>query len=295
MESEGSFDNCSTSVRVPRPEQSAMIQQFVNYLAEMKVLGRLLESDKIHTLSHLPYFVSILLKKFDPNNECDSTTANAIRQSLYDSVDRRLGKHINDANQPSLMAAMMSPPYSNRLTDFGVTLEVLKAVHANLNKWIEDTPDAAKPAEPAAAERPTTALFDDDDDDDDDDNHNDNNNNVIIDTKNVLKTALKELSKESTMARYPLPRLSLEGDNNLLHAVEHVNHFYNQPTFKRLIPLASRVFSLLGSSAIVEQAFSASGRTHTPLRNRMHPDTLEKITGTANFVTYVVIHFQSML
>jgi hypothetical protein len=293
MESEGSFDTCSTLVRVPRPEQSAMIQQFVNYLAEMKVLGRLLESDKIHTLSHLPYFVSILLNKFDPNKECDSATANAIRQSLYDSVERRLGKHINDANQPSLMAAMMSPPYSNRLTDFGVSLPVLKAVHANLNKWIEDTPDAATPAEPAA-ERPTTALFGDDDDDDNHNNSN-NNNNAIIDTKNLLKTALKELSKQSTMARYPLPRLSLEGDNNLLHAVEHVNHFYNQPTFKRLIPLASRVFSLLGSSAIAEQAFSASGRTHTPLRNRMHPDTLEKITGTTNIVTYVVIHFPSML
>jgi hypothetical protein len=102
------------------------------------------------------------------------------------------------------MAAMMSPPYSNRLTDFGVSLPVLKAVHANLNKWIEDTPDAATPAEPAA-ERPTTALFGDDDDDD---NHN--NNNAIIDTKNLLKTALKELGKQSTMARYPLPRLSLE-------------------------------------------------------------------------------------
>lgn len=166
--------------------------------------------------------------------------------------------------------------YSARLVQFGVPASLIKDLLVpNLNFWIDnmhrEQPHVQSPA--AAADRPTSTIFDDDVDD------NNDIEQTTHDAKRLLKKVHRDLSTPANMAKYPLPALSLEGDNSLIRSVQHLNEFYKQPTYRPLIPLVSRVYSLAGTSAIVEQAFSSSGRVDSPSRNRLDPITVEQLTG----------------
>lgn len=277
------YDKFDGTVIVPRLDVRPALEKIRDMLGEVKIAGRLLESSMIHTLVHMPFIVSCLLKKFEPSNNSrmEPPLITDVRASLYNSINRRLGKHLTDADQPSLIAALLFPSYSMRLDTFGVLRPTQQAVLRNLDKWIDEmsheTSRDHSPNDDDDNDRPTTTLLDD--------------LPVVptsrpsppssVQVKGALRTAINDLSRKNMIdAHYPLPSFSLLGANGLNASVDYLDRFYNSDAkYAPLHPLLYRVFSLSGSEAGAEQAFSVSGRFDSPLRNRLDPNTLEMLTG----------------
>lgn len=133
MQAELMFEKCSTPIIVPGEDDTAIFNELIDRLRLLKVVGRLLEARDVFTLPHLPYLVHRLVSdcKTAINNINPLRTIpliSTIRKELLKFVEKRLGKHLNDSNQPSLLAAFLTPEYSHRLNDYGVTKETRRAI-----------------------------------------------------------------------------------------------------------------------------------------------------------------------
>ena len=133
MQAELMFDKCSTPILVPGEDDTPVFKELIDRLRLLKIVGKLLESRDVFTLPHLPYLVYRL------ESDCKAAIADiranrtiplisTIRHKLLEFVQQRLGKHLNDSNQPSLLAAFLTPEYSHRLRDFGVSRQTRKAM-----------------------------------------------------------------------------------------------------------------------------------------------------------------------
>lgn len=133
MQSQECFAKCSTPVLVPTRATRITLQELVDRLRLLKIVGRLLEARNVFTLPHLPYLVSRLVN--DCNKAVDSIDPGltppliaVIRRKTLEFVQLRLGKHLNDATQPSLLSAILMPEYSYRLKELGVSDDTQKEI-----------------------------------------------------------------------------------------------------------------------------------------------------------------------
>lgn len=284
MELKGCFKTCKSPVHVPLPDAAPKIQALVDELKIIKVVGRLLESREVFTLPHLPFMVHTLLSKLSEERDWEFAEVKAIRKALHDSIVRRLGKHINDPTQPSLLAALLMPHYAGRLHEF-VKADVGKTAIDNLVQWFTDLQVDA-------------AVVDDDDVDVD----NASATTFLspepvrrLTPRDVVTRFFRFITQRRVVDLHPLPSLDCE---NFKKQANETAVFYRQlpEDHRSIIPLFKCLMSGWGSSAgeslniltfrlIIwfcagaEQAFSASGRINSPFRTRMSPTMLEQLTG----------------
>jgi hypothetical protein len=133
MQAKGCFLKSTTVVRVPTHAETPILAELVERLRFLKVVGRLLEARNVFTLPHLPYLVYRLVddcQKAIDNIDGDLTLPliATIRRTMKERVLARLGKHLNDSSQPSLLCAMLLPEYSFRLSQFGVTYDTQRGI-----------------------------------------------------------------------------------------------------------------------------------------------------------------------
>lgn len=234
MELNGFFKTCKSPVLVPLPDSAPKIQALVDELKVIKVYGRLLESREVFTLPHLPYIVHKLLSSFEDEREWQFAEIKLIRKSLYDSIKQRLGKHVNDPTQPSMLAAFLIPHYAGRLQNFGVAEAVGKAAVANLVQWFTDLQDGGGDA-------------------------NDENNvstSIFLSPQPSRRLAPRDcvlnfmhyITSPLVLDSHPLPVLDNDG---LKKQADETSKFYrNLPvSYRSIIPLVKCLLSGWGSSA----------------------------------------------
>jgi len=295
MECQGKFQGCARDVVVPRLDLTSTIKGLESLLAQVAVVGRLLEMRDISTIRHVVPIVAHLARVFarpsveQLNNE--PPNVEIARDCLRRSLDKRMSRYLTDASEPALMATMVDPVYSARLTDLGVAKDVQIAVVQSLYLWIDEMAresDNGSAVVVAPADLPTTTLFDDDDDD----GVNGappvsaSAEEVAAKNKRLLKDLIKQFSHASHMEAFTLPPMTEEGFRK---DAETTGRFYSNSANVRYRPLHGLVKRLLcgaGSSAGAEQAFSAAGRFDSPLRNKMSAQTLERLTVTRQYLVH---------
>jgi hypothetical protein len=294
MESQGKFVGCARDVVVPRLEATSTIKGLESLLAQVAIVGRLLEMRDIATIRHVVQIVAHLANVFArPDDEKLSNEPPNIeiaRDSLRRSLVKRMGRYRTDASEPALMATMIDPVYSARLTEFGVTRDVQLSVLESWCLWIDEMADEADNgmSQPVApADEPTTTLFDDDDDD----AHvavavSASVEETATNNKRLLKELIKQFSQESHKSAYSVPPMTVDGFRSDALSVGRYFTDAANARYRPLHTLVKRLLSSAGSSAGAEQAFSAAGRFDSPLRNKMSAETLERLTVTRQYLVH---------
>jgi hypothetical protein len=120
----------------------------------------------------------------------------------------------------------------------------------------------------------------------------------------LLQTLIESMSTTAHLQKYPILLEQLTVDRMTM-SNQQFAAYYKVDAWLPLRPLVKLIFSGSGSSASTlvfvfisssdtdyfklqagaEQAFSSSGRIDAPLRNRLHPVTLEKLTSN-NIISY---------
>ena len=228
---------------------------------------RALEGDN-HTLSHLPLALhNLKMALAEPaNNAGDTQALAALRRRARECVERRTSDLL-EPTRPAMLAAMLDPRYSSRLSSIGIDNDTMTEVHRCLTRWIADLPSSTEASDAASP--------------------NDDNNagdtswllhaeavSPIATLQSLLRDYLAQTATSSHRNEYPMP-------TDIADAVKTDTAAALRRCFGgRFAPLkcARAIFSMPASSASAERAFSASGRICTPLRNRLSPDNVEYIS-----------------
>jgi hypothetical protein len=290
----GSFDKTAAFVDFPTQSEMALLEATKNLLATVVAVVRALETREC-TLPHVPYFVHLLLTKLDDNDDiAESNRVRAVRASLRRQLKKRLGKHLSDATQPSLLAALLFPCHAQRLREMldyfeaGSSEKVIGDISENLWVWMEQIVQYI--------------------------NNNNNNNNSQTDAdlgeddaadlplfarkwneevssattlENELQIAKKELTKliqklfsPAVKDSFQMPSFSSTLPSPVERAADQLQRFF--ATFPEVnrpynVMLIRYVMSLPAATAGVESVFSAGGLIDAPRRNRLSSETMEKL------------------
>jgi hypothetical protein len=286
-----SFEKCASFVRMPNRDEVSAISGVAMALEPLKVLTKVLETSD-NCIAYLPLFTIDLLEKLKPHHLLPSVV-NAVRDALRDQVKTRLLKHYTDGAQPSMLAALLHPATSPFLfsaleRELGEesAIVVLRTATANCKRWIDEAfNDDAQPVALASMKRARYMV-----DDEDSDNNDDAGRAAAqqprrqADMKAALKAVLGELDSDDF--RHTATRV-LWSAESLALARQQLRQFYVTPATKDVFllanlelikPLARLIFSLSPVSAGAERAFSCSGRINSPMRNKLSPDAIEKLT-----------------
>ncbi len=289
-----SFENCASFVRMPNYIEVSAISGVAAALEPLKVLTKVLETSD-NCIAYLPLFTLDLLEKLK-SDPLLPTVVNLVRDELRCQVKTRLLKHYADGTQPSMLAAMLHPATSpfllsaleRELGDHNAE-QVMRVATTSCIRWINDAfKDAG--AQPAVVAPPKRARYDDGEEDDDDDGNGRAAAGPLArshqaDMRLAFKAVLGEL--DSDEFRRTATRVSWSAES-LAHARQQLRLFYVTPAPNMdanlrvnvglVRPLASLLFSLSPVSAGAERAFSCSGRINSPMRNKLSPAAIEKLT-----------------
>jgi hypothetical protein len=298
---QGWLDDCKSIVELPTQDDVRAISGFLDVLREMKVVSKVLESTS-NALAFLPHCVMHLLTKLAPVPDGrEWQVVAAFRAAMRHQVLTRLRKHLENPNQPSLLAAVLHPSVCPFLLDDlavcwhrdglvevdeddesevvanaaknGVEC-MLAQVQLHLQTWITEAfdDDEAPPVEPQKR-----ARFD-----------RTRNVNVAVPAqspskrekmKALLTSVLGELDGAAATATYKRVQPSNE---SLDEADKTLRSFYigtGAPSkWADLLPLVKLVMSLSPVSAGAERVFSAAGKINSPLRTRLRPEAVEALT-----------------
>lgn len=108
----GLFNNAGVHVEVPDINDVAVMRAVVGFLTPVKNIVTLLEGQSYYTLPHVPGIVNKLLQMAGGPHSINLPASFLIFCSTFAAaLERRLLKYLNDATQPSLIAAVMCPTW----------------------------------------------------------------------------------------------------------------------------------------------------------------------------------------
>jgi hypothetical protein len=308
MSLRGAFDKCQVDVQPLSDNDLIVLGDIVTVLTPVKVIARLLECRDIMMTPMLPFLVGRLLRDLKamvdrpPNN---SAAIKRFARVLHDDVYRRLGKHMTDSNQPSLMCALLAPWCGTRgLLALGVDEAVVTATVGVLYKWCEDLTKwrARNDSERRSSSAPIT-------------------NPLLLASQIAVEAANAASSTEAIVARMmyasvvrvveansgdtaaPVPPLKNEHfwsvDDMRKLSQQISDYYYGAGVEDRDVlatkDLVSALTTLGGASAVAEQALSTTGRNDAALRSKLAPAKLEMLTVVGEYLTRNSIDVEKFL
>lgn len=112
------------------------LKDLLTLLKVVAVYSRVLEGAYI-TLPHVPYVVHSLLDKLSQAVDGETNQVRHLRNTLWNSVKTRLGKHLTDGTQPTVQAATLMPCYMNRLAAIGIADGVAAIATSKVVEWLD--------------------------------------------------------------------------------------------------------------------------------------------------------------
>ena len=88
-------------------------------------------------LHHIPWLVLRLLTRLDPTRERAHEThmQSHVKDALFASVRKRLGKYVSDPGQPALLAAWLSPQYHAKVSNIVDEWVQFNEITEGVIKW----------------------------------------------------------------------------------------------------------------------------------------------------------------